>query len=111
MLNQVLTAEIGDESHRSATEPDYSAISKKPASADFFAGSGLATEGLKDFFDSVWANDICAKKQAVLPQTTGLKSLLLTQSKTSRVTSFPDTPCLGQASLAKTFPLLEIWVE
>ncbi|WBA81357.1 DNA cytosine methyltransferase [Endozoicomonas sp. GU-1] len=65
MLNQVLTAEIGDESHRSATEPDYSAISKKPASADFFAGSGLATEGLKDFFDSVWANDICAKKQAV----------------------------------------------
>ena len=37
----------------------------KPRSVDFFAGSGLATEALKDSFDSVWANDICAKKKAV----------------------------------------------
>jgi DNA (cytosine-5)-methyltransferase 1 len=33
--------------------------------ADFFAGSGLVTEALKDFFSIVWANDICERKAAV----------------------------------------------
>lgn len=32
---------------------------------DFFAGSGLATQALKDFFRVVWANDICPKKADV----------------------------------------------
>ncbi|MFB3786442.1 MAG: DNA cytosine methyltransferase [bacterium] len=32
---------------------------------DFFAGSGLVCEGLKDFFVPVWANDICEKKAEV----------------------------------------------
>ena len=32
---------------------------------DFFAGSGLVTEGLNDFFSVVWANDICPKKADV----------------------------------------------
>lgn len=32
---------------------------------DFFAGSGLVTEGLKFSFKPVWANDICEKKAAV----------------------------------------------
>ncbi len=32
---------------------------------DFFAGSGLVTEGLKDRFHAVWANDICALKTKV----------------------------------------------
>jgi len=32
---------------------------------EFFAGSGLVAEGLKDVFKPVWANDICAKKAAV----------------------------------------------
>lgn len=36
-----------------------------PPFCDFFAGSGLVTEGLKTFFDPVWANDICEKKTAV----------------------------------------------
>lgn len=31
---------------------------------DFFAGSGLATEGLQPYFDVIWANDICEKKAA-----------------------------------------------
>lgn len=30
--------------------------------ADFFAGSGLATEALSSSFMTVWANDICSKK-------------------------------------------------
>ncbi|MDH4226434.1 MAG: DNA (cytosine-5-)-methyltransferase [Deltaproteobacteria bacterium] len=37
----------------------------KPACLDFFAGSGLVAEGLKDFFQTVWANDICKKKAKV----------------------------------------------
>jgi DNA (cytosine-5)-methyltransferase 1 len=35
---------------------------KKPTAADFFAGCGLATEGLKRSFDILWANDIDATK-------------------------------------------------
>ena len=37
----------------------------KPGFLDFFAGSGLVAEGLKDFFQTVWANDICEKKAKV----------------------------------------------
>lgn len=37
----------------------------KPTSLDFFAGSGLVAEGLKGFFQTVWANDICEKKAKV----------------------------------------------
>jgi len=32
---------------------------------EFFAGSGLVAFGLKGIFESVWANDICAKKAGV----------------------------------------------
>lgn len=37
----------------------------KPRCVDFFAGSGLVAEAMKDCFDTVWANDICSKKQSV----------------------------------------------
>lgn len=37
----------------------------KPTCLDFFAGGGLASEGLKKWFDIVWANDICPKKAEV----------------------------------------------
>jgi adenine-specific DNA methylase len=33
--------------------------------SDFFAGSGLVTEGLSDYFSVVWANDICERKAKV----------------------------------------------
>jgi DNA (cytosine-5)-methyltransferase 1 len=36
-----------------------------PTCLDFFAGSGLVAEGLKGFFKTVWANDICEKKARV----------------------------------------------
>lgn len=35
---------------------------KKPTVAEFFAGSGLVTEGLRSKFNVVWANDISEKK-------------------------------------------------
>ena len=37
-------------------------MSKKPTVAEFFAGSGLVTEGLRSKFTVVWANDISEKK-------------------------------------------------
>ncbi|BDI29529.1 DNA (cytosine-5-)-methyltransferase [Capsulimonas corticalis] len=39
--------------------------STKPAALDFFAGGGLASEGLKSQFDVVWANDFAPKKALV----------------------------------------------
>lgn len=39
--------------------------SLKATCLDFFAGSGLVAEGLKKFFQTVWANDICEKKAKV----------------------------------------------
>ena len=38
---------------------------KRSSVLDFFAGSGLASEGLKPFYRTIWANDICPKKAAV----------------------------------------------
>ena len=36
-----------------------------PTFLDFFAGSGLVTQGMKGFFKASWAIDICPKKAAV----------------------------------------------
>ena len=38
---------------------------QKKTSLDFFAGSGLVSFALADFFTTVWANDICKKKADV----------------------------------------------
>lgn len=40
-------------------------VAIKPTCLDFFAGSGLVAEGLKDFFQTIWANDVCEKKAKV----------------------------------------------
>ncbi len=37
----------------------------QPSFLEFFAGSGLVAQGLKDYFYPAWANDICAKKAVV----------------------------------------------
>ena len=38
---------------------------KRPTFIDFFAGSGLVTQGVRHACTPVWANDICAKKAAI----------------------------------------------
>lgn len=43
---------------------------------DFFAGSGLVTEGLKPWFRTVWANDICPKKCEIYAANFGKKHLV-----------------------------------
>ena len=44
---------------------------------DFFAGSGLVTDGLKRSFTTVWANDICPKKKRVYTENFGDESFEL----------------------------------
>jgi DNA (cytosine-5)-methyltransferase 1 len=36
-----------------------------PDYLEFFAGSGLVAYGMKQYFNAIWANDICEKKAAV----------------------------------------------
>ncbi len=40
-------------------------IPRKPTFVDFFAGSGLVTQGAKHACIPVWSNDICPKKAAI----------------------------------------------
>lgn len=40
-------------------------MTQRFAALDFFAGSGLASQGLAAHFDVAWANDICGKKADV----------------------------------------------
>ena len=50
-------------------------MTRKPTALDFFAGSGLVTEGLRGQFDVLWANDICPKKQRVYSANFGDSAL------------------------------------
>lgn len=45
----------------------------RPFFLEFFAGSGLVAQGLKGYFRTVWANDICDKKAAVYVANHGSK--------------------------------------
>ncbi len=40
-------------------------VDLKPGFLDFFAGSGLVSEGLKHYFDTIWANDNCIRKRNI----------------------------------------------
>ena len=49
------------------------ATGPRPSFLEFFAGSGLVAQGLKDHFCAAWANDICDKKAAVYTANHGAK--------------------------------------
>ncbi len=44
----------------------------KPAFIDFFAGSGLVTQGVRHACVPVWSNDICPKKAAIYTANHGV---------------------------------------
>ena len=48
-----------------------------PTFIDFFAGSGLVTEGAKHACKPVWSNDICSKKAAIYKANHGDDHFLL----------------------------------
>ncbi len=57
---------------------------------DFFAGSGLVTESLKDFFDLVWANDIDLKKADVFMANNPGAPFLLDSIKNVNGSQLPE---------------------
>lgn len=56
---------------------------------EFFAGSGLVAEGLREHFNPVWANDICAKKASVYASNHGEKHFHLGSVVDIRGTDLP----------------------
>lgn len=48
------------------------ATDQRPSFLEFFAGSGLVAQGLKRYFRTAWANDICDKKAAVYTANHGV---------------------------------------
>jgi len=57
---------------------------------EFFAGSGLVTEALKDSFNVVWANDICPRKAAVYVANHGNSHFHLGSIHTVRGADLPN---------------------
>ena len=68
-----------------------------PTFFDFFAGSGLVSEALKEHFAPVGANDICAKKAAVFRANHTEVPLLVRPIEEINGTELPET-CLSWAS-------------
>lgn len=62
----------------------------KPLAIDFFAGAGLATLGLKESFDVIWANDICFKKQEVYERNHGTGHFVRRDIKTLHGSHIPS---------------------
>ena len=57
---------------------------------EFFAGSGLVTEALKDLFSVVWANDICERKAKVYQANHGPAHFLTGPIQKVRGADLPD---------------------
>jgi DNA (cytosine-5)-methyltransferase 1 len=68
-----------------------------PTFLDFFAGSGLVTEGMAGKFRAVWANDISEKKAAVYRANFGKEHFHLAPIEDVKGVDVPDA-ALGWAS-------------
>lgn len=78
---------------------------------DFFAGSGLATQALKDFFSVIWANDICPKKADVyLANHSAIKSTTVTSYESKSMENGTKTFSLGDIAAieGKYFPKVSL---
>ena len=62
-----------------------------PTFLEFFAGSGLVAQGLKDYFNPLWANDICSKKAAVYTANHGAKHFHLGSIADVKGATLPST--------------------
>lgn len=63
-----------------------------PEFLEFFAGSGLVSQGLKGIFQPVWANDICQKKAAVYTANHGTQYFHLGSIADVQGQDLPPTP-------------------
>lgn len=62
-----------------------------PTFLDFFAGSGLVTEGMRGLFKAEWALDICPKKGAVYTANHGTEHFVLGDIGQVRGSDLPAT--------------------
>lgn len=62
-----------------------------PTFLEFFAGSGLVAQGLRDYFSPLWANDICSKKAAVYTANHGAKHFHLGSIADVKGATLPST--------------------
>ncbi|HMU37789.1 MAG TPA: DNA cytosine methyltransferase [Pseudomonadota bacterium] len=72
---------------------------------EFFAGSGLVAEGLRNHFRAVWANDQCPKKAAVYTANHGSEGFHLGSIADVEGSQLPACP-LAWASFAHNIGLL-----
>jgi DNA (cytosine-5)-methyltransferase 1 len=63
---------------------------RPPALVEFFAGSGLVSYALRGSFQSVWANDICAKKAQVYVANHGAAGFHLGPIQQVRGATLPE---------------------
>jgi DNA (cytosine-5)-methyltransferase 1 len=61
-----------------------------PTFVDFFAGSGLVTQGAKHACTPVWSNDICPKKAAIYTANHGLSHFHLGSIENVTGSSIPQ---------------------
>lgn len=64
-------------------------MSKNSTAAEFFAGSGLVTEGLREEFQVTWANDISEKKRDHYCSNFGSREFVLEDIATIKGKSIP----------------------
>lgn len=69
-----------------------SAQHPRPGFLEFFAGSGLVSQGLKGIFQPVWANDICQKKAAVYTANHGARHFRLGSIADVKGQDLPPAP-------------------
>lgn len=75
-----------------AATPDTSGDQGKIPFLEFFAGSGLVAQGMRDSFRPVWANDICAKKAIVYHANHGSGHFKLGSITDIKGRQLPATP-------------------
>ncbi len=64
----------------------------RPSFLEFFAGSGLVAQGLKERFCIAWANDICGKKAAIYTANHGAKHFHLGSIADLEGAALPNAP-------------------
>jgi len=74
------------------TKTSPSEIAESARFLEFFAGSGLVAEGFSGYFQSAWANDICAKKAKVYVANHGDKHFHLGSISDVKGADLPATP-------------------
>lgn len=84
-------------------------ILPRPSFIDFFAGSGLVTQGVRHFCQPIWSNDICAKKAAIYTANHGGGHFHLSSIEHVRGAEIPQGDIVWASFPAKISPSPTRW--